>query len=88
MNEVYSDIKNNENILKHGISFSEISEFQWGGAVTVEDIREDYGERRFLSYGMIQKRLYVLVWTPRHNVVRPISLRKANKRERRYYETY
>lgn len=87
MSSAWNDTKNNENILKHGLSFSEISEFQWDEAITVEDMREDYGERRFVSYGMIGKRLHVLVWTPRDNLVRPISLRKANKRERRRYET-
>ena len=47
----------------------------------VEDTRRDYGERRFLAYGPIESRLYVLVHTPREGRVHVISLRKANKRE-------
>jgi uncharacterized protein len=86
MTRAYSQPKNSENISKHGISFDRIADFDWDNALTMEDTRFDYGESRFISYGMIDNRLYVLVWTPRDDIVRPISLRKANARERKYYE--
>lgn len=63
-----------------------IEYFEWEGAITKEDNRYDYGERRFISYGYITKRLHVLVWTIREDTIRPISFRKANLRERRQYE--
>jgi len=36
--------------------------------------------------GMIEQRLFVLVYTPRHDAMRVISARKANQREVRHYE--
>ncbi|MDD2727808.1 BrnT family toxin [Malikia sp.] len=36
--------------------------------------------------GKIENRLFVLVYTPRRDVVRIISARKANQREVRQYE--
>ena len=54
--------------------------------LNVEDIRRDYGERRFKAYGLIGSRVYVLIHTPREGRVHVISLRRANKREVRLYE--
>ncbi len=78
--------KERENIAIHGMGFDAVSEFDWETALTVQDTRKDYGEERFISYGNIEGRLHVLVWTPRSGIVRPISLRKANQREKRRYE--
>ncbi len=51
-----------------------------------EDLRKDYGERRFQALGFIGDRLHALVFTPRHDKVHVISLRKANAREANHYE--
>jgi uncharacterized protein len=58
----------------------------WDGALIVEDLRKDYGERRFQALGLIGDRLHIMVFTPRANKVHVISLRKANKREVKRYE--
>lgn len=50
------------------------------------DDRRVYGEERYKVIGVIESRLYVVVYTPRQNVVRIISARKANQREVRHYE--
>ncbi len=60
--------------------------FAWKTAITEQDKRQDYGEARYISYGMIQSRLHVMVWTLRGRNIRVISLRKANARERKWYE--
>ncbi len=86
MSSTYDQKKNQENILKHGISFYDISIFEWETAVTKQDTRCDYGESRFISYGFISEQLHVLIWTLRDNTIRPISFRKANQRKRRQYE--
>jgi len=36
--------------------------------------------------GLIEQRLFVLVYTPRHEAVRIISAHKANQREVKHYE--
>ena len=82
----YDAAKNKANISKHGVSFERVKDLDWGSIVSQIDKRRDYGEVRILSYGMIKGRLYTLIWTSRNSNVRPISFRKANKRERNKYE--
>lgn len=50
------------------------------------DARHSYGEERYQLTGMIEKRLFVVVYTPRRNAIRIISARKANQREVNHYE--
>jgi uncharacterized protein len=50
-----------------------------------EDDRRDYGEPRYRLYGRVAGRLFVIVFAERGGVVRIISARKANGRERRRY---
>jgi uncharacterized DUF497 family protein len=78
--------KSGRNIALRGISFDVATEFEWDGALIVEDLRRDYGERRFQAPGRIEKRLCMLVFTPRKDKMHVISLRKANKREVKRYE--
>lgn len=51
------------------------------------DDRRYYGEQRFVAYGFIGPRLHVAVFVERAGVHRLISLRKANQKERDYYES-
>ncbi|MFZ2739622.1 MAG: BrnT family toxin [Burkholderiaceae bacterium] len=51
-----------------------------------KDTRYSYGEERYQLTGCIDGRIYVLVYTPRHDVMRIISARKANQREVKQYE--
>lgn len=50
------------------------------------DTRHSYGEDRYRLIGKIEERLFVVVYTPRHDVIRIISARKANQREVKHYE--
>jgi uncharacterized DUF497 family protein len=50
------------------------------------DNRRSYGEERYQLMGMIERRLFVVVYSPRHDAMRIISARKANQREVRHYE--
>ena len=50
------------------------------------DTRYSYGEERYRVIGVIEQRLFVVVYTPRHDAMRIISARKANQREVTYYE--
>ena len=53
--------------------------------LTVEDDRRDYGEDRFITVGFLDGTMVVLVWTPRGEAYRIISMRKTNERERALY---
>lgn len=77
--------KNTDNIRDRQLPFDYVAELEWSSAVVVEDIRKDYGERRFRVFGYIEDRLYAVVFTPREDAVHVISFRKANSREVKRY---
>jgi uncharacterized DUF497 family protein len=53
-----------------------------GTTVTVEDMRRDDGEDRFITAGFLGGRYVVVVWTPRGGARRIISMRHAHADER------
>ncbi len=76
------------NLEKHGVDFVDAPEMWAGSMLVAEDARREYGESRYVGMGRIQGRLMVVVYTQRSvNIVRVISLRKANSREVRSYES-
>lgn len=82
----FDPAKNERNIRERGLSFEMAAEFDFESAFTTEDTRREYGESRFRSLGFIGPELYALVFTIRNEILRIISLRKANRRERGQYE--
>ena len=50
------------------------------------DQRWDYGEERFRALGVIDKKVFVVVFTRRYRAIRIISARRANSREVKRYE--
>jgi uncharacterized DUF497 family protein len=80
----FDSAKSEKNVLVRGVPFELAAEFAWDSALIVEDLRKDYGERRFQALGL--DRLHMMVFTPRADNTRVISLRKANKREVKRYE--
>lgn len=54
--------------------------------MTRADDRQDYGEPRFVSIGRLGRDVVVLAWTPRREARRIISMRKANGREKAFFE--
>lgn len=57
--------KNERDLRERGLSFELAAEFDFENAVTTEDTRCDYGERRFRSFGFIGPELHALVFTVR-----------------------
>jgi uncharacterized protein len=78
--------KDEINRAKHGISLAIAVEIDLAAALIEPDQRFPYGEARFQAIAPIAGRLHLLAFTMRDVVVRVISLRKANSRERRRYE--
>lgn len=57
----------------------------------VKDLRKNYGEPRFQTIGQVKFNIYFVVYTERVyedgiEVIRIISARRANKKERELYE--
>lgn len=82
----WDEDKRERTLQERGLDFADVVAARWDNALTAEDQREEYGERRFVSLVPIQDRLCVVAWCIRGKALRVISLRKANARERRRYE--
>jgi len=85
----WDDNKNQINIRKHEIDFLEAAEvFDDPHLIVNEDTRHDYGEPRYQVIGAIDEHgIIFVVHTERHdNVIRIISARKANNKEKRLYQ--
>jgi uncharacterized protein len=75
-----------QNIAKHGLPFDYASRvFLDPHRLDNEDTRHDYREERRLTVGSIEGRVYAVAYTMRGEIIRLISARKANHRERRKY---
>ena len=73
------------NLRKHGIDFSDVAAVFDSLIVTVEDERFDYGEKRFVTFGLLQGRVVAIVHTEGDGYIRIISARKATKYEQQNY---
>jgi uncharacterized DUF497 family protein len=82
---LWDEAKRTANLAKHGVDFVVLGEFEWSVANIFEDRRRPYGEARFVAHAPIRGRLHVVVFTHRDDLLRIISLRKANSREIRAY---
>ena len=83
----FDPAKDDKNRAKHGVSLQAATGFNWDTALEREDDRFDYGELRFVAIGLIDARLYVMVFTQGSDddVVRIVSLRPTEKHETKYY---
>ncbi len=86
MNYGWDENKRKANIIKHGVDFAIAENFEWDTALETIDDRHDYCEDRWIALGYIEAIIYILIYTYRTDMIRIISLRKANNRERKYYE--
>jgi uncharacterized protein len=78
--------KDSANRTKHGVSLA------FGADVLADerrldvlDVRFDYGEERFVCYGMVRGRIWVCIFARRGEACRIVSVRRANERERQRY---
>jgi uncharacterized DUF497 family protein len=81
----WDDAKRRANIRKHGIDFLDAPKIFEGLTFTAEDDREPYGERRFLTLGLLHDQIVSVTHTERHDDIRIISIRKATKYEARFF---
>ncbi len=67
---------------ERGLDFADAEYVFEGPTLTLLDDRFDYGEPRYQTYGLLDERLVMVVWTPRGDSRHVISMRKCNDRER------
>ena len=81
----WDEAKQLANIRKHGIDFVGCESIFDDFTVTFEDDRFDYGEQRFVTFGLLEGRVVSVVHTETPEGIRIISIRKASKREQALY---
>lgn len=87
MNFEWDEDKSNACFEARGFDFAYMAfAFADPDRIIQQDTRFSYGEDRYQLIGRIEGRLFVLVYTPRNDVIRIISARKANTREVMRYE--
>lgn len=85
MRITYDTAKRDLTLAARGLDFADAAEVLQGAKSITEDVRKNYGERRFICYGMLRGRMVVLGYTPRGNSYHVFSMRKANEREQKRY---
>ncbi|MBP0580740.1 BrnT family toxin [Labrys sp. LIt4] len=84
----FDPLKNSSNLSKHGVALSTAEDFDWETALIEEDRTEAYGEQRERAIGFIGERLFVYVYTLRGEEDHAISLRAADRKDKKRYEEH
>lgn len=82
----WDDAKNRSNFNKHGIDFDAAREIFKKPVVRRQDLRKNYGEHRWIALSMFQGEVVAATYTLRGSRVRVISIRRANRYERKIYK--
>ncbi len=83
--------KNQRNIEKHGIAFEHAVDIFFEDHICAADERKEYGETRDIRIGnaaTLNHTIIVVISTDRSGVVRIISARRANRKERQAYHSF
>jgi uncharacterized protein len=81
----WDESKRERNIAKHAIDFIDCEDVFAGPTVSVPDDRFDYGEARFVTFGLLGGSVVAVAHTETVEIIRVISMRKATKREQALY---
>lgn len=81
----FDPAKRESNLAKHGLDLADAARLLAGVCVERYDDRYDYGEDRWISYGLLDGDVAVCAWSDSGETMRVISLRKATKDEQEDY---
>jgi uncharacterized DUF497 family protein len=81
----WDEAKRRRNVRIHGLDFVGAEAIWDAPTVTREGRRKDYGEKRLVTFGLLDAEVVVLVYVERYDDMHIISLRRAEKYEARYY---
>lgn len=77
----FDEGKRHKAMTERGFDFARAGEVFAGRHFTAQGMREDYSEPRYITAGLLDRRMVVMVWTSRGEARRIISMRKTNERE-------
>lgn len=78
--------KNQNNIRVHEIDFQDAWQIFEHPMLVKTDTRKNYGEERLIGLGQLDGAVVVVVFTKRSGATRIISIRRANRNERKIYK--
>ena len=81
----FDPVKDATNQTKHGVSLALAGDLDWEAALVWVDDRFEYGELRMFALAPKTGILYYVAFVERSELRRVISLRRANRREVKYY---
>lgn len=81
----FDPAKDAANQAKHGVSLALAGELDWEAALVWIDDRFEYRELRLIALARKTEILYYVAFVDRGEARRIISLRRANRREVKYY---
>lgn len=83
----WDEEKRLSNITKHGLDFIGIENVFDSKTATILDDRFDYGEERFVTFGLLEGRVVAVTHLETDETIRIISVRKAtNDEEENYFK--
>ena len=82
----WDETKRQATLRERGLDFADVASVDWETAVILDDGRKDYGERRQVCLGRLHDLVVVVAFTFRGDALRVISMRRANRRERKIHE--
>ncbi len=82
---VWDEEKRRRTLAARGLDFADASRVLAGATFTIEDDRLDYGERRWVSIGLLGAKVVVIVHTETESEIRIISMREATRNEQGLY---
>ena len=77
----YDEAKREWTLANRGLDFADAVRIFAGDYLEFVDDRFDYGEDRYIIYGELDGRAVAIVWTPRGNSRRVISMRYVHDEE-------
>jgi uncharacterized DUF497 family protein len=81
MEITYHPAKRDATLEERGLDFADAAKVFAGRKATIRDDRRDYGEDRFQTYGTLDGRVVMVVWTPRPPARHVISMRYCHEDE-------
>ena len=84
----WDDVKSAQNLRHRNFGFDFAALVFAGPTLERLDQRRDYGEARSLAIGAVGEEILAVVFTDRDGVRRIISARKANRKERRQWQSF
>jgi uncharacterized protein len=81
----WDEAKRRATLTERGLDFADAELVFAGTTATLSDNRRDYGEPRFITAGWLRNRFVVVVWTPRGDGRRIISMRYGHADEEASY---